>query len=811
MKRYLLLLAFFAVQLARAVDVVPGEVIVKFRGDAAPQTMKMRGVNKVKALAPHFCKSLTCVSFDTLQTTTDEMVRLLRQRPDVEYAAPNVLMEVAGTPNDPYFSQQYGPQMIRMPELWDKPLITTKRPVIAIIDTGADIGHPDLVENLWTNEAELNGLTGVDDDGNGYVDDIHGWNFFKNSDDLTDTDGHGTHCAGNAAATGNNSLGICGTNPDALVMVMKVGDKSMSTSAVFLALDYAAAMGADIASMSFGTLFNDPLYEETYGAAAEKMILVAATGNDGTKIQNKPQFPAAYPFVIGVENCDKDDKLNILSNYDEDGPWRSTFSADKLYNYELRAPGTDILSTLPNDDYDTMSGTSMSCPMVAGAISRLITVKNYEKREDLVTDLMLSRGENNGCIDVMKAFETDASQRPHNVSVVSCVKSQDEIGIGGTIGLTVVVKNRGAESVNGVKAKLTVKSGDFIVVDKDEVSLGKALKSGEVATFNDALSFSVPADVDLMYKKFSLSLTLTSDNGEEDEMTFDYAVSDDLCLNGLYYEIISETQRQVCFCGVADARAELVVPAKVTLNGEEYDVVKVRYSACADNKNLERVTLPEGILAIETKAFYQCAFLKDINLPESVTTVEKNAFYGTGLTKPVHNGKLFAFMPETVTGTYTLPSGIEEIAEEAFCESQLTQVVLPSSLKKIGVSAFEGAGLKQVELPNSVQEIDKFAFAFLEDLQRFTVYSATPLEISEFAFILSTDFATLYVPRGSKSLYATAPGWCEFQNIEEFDVPTGIASVVLNPTAKTYNLHGLPVSPNTKGVTVTQGRKRLNP
>ena len=802
MKKLLLLLAFFAASFVWADDIVPGEIIVKFRNEIPQKkVMKLKGVQKVKRLAPALCENLTCVHFDTLTTTTTDMLRQFEKRADVEFAVPNTWVKPCvstATPNDSLFSEQYGPKMIRMPELWEKPLLTTKRPVIAIIDTGVDVTHPDLVENLWTNEAELNGQPGVDDDGNGYIDDIYGWNCYGDSNDLTDVDGHGTHCAGNAAATGNNKIGICGTNPDALIMVLKVGEKYLSTAAIFNALSYAAEKGADIVSMSFGTTTTYDAYRQMYKDAAEKMILVAASGNDDLDIRDIPQFPASYPFVIAVENCDENNKRNATSNYDSNGPWISGYGADEMYNYELRAPGTDIISCAPGGGYEKLTGTSMSCPMVAGAISRLMTTKNYDNRDDLVSDLILSRGDDWGCIDVMKAFEMTADQRPKSVTIASRVKSQEECGIGSTIRLGVVVNNRSAETVNDLKVKLTITNGDYVKVENGEISLKKAVAAGEIAEFSDELKYSIPAQMSLAYKKFTITLTLTSGAGTEDEISWSETISDKISIDGLKYEVQSEKKLEAAFSGVDDNRTELTIPAKITLDDKVYDITTVRYNACTANTNLKRVTLSEGLKMIELKAFYMCTNLTEINLPESVDSIEKDVFSETGLTRPVHNSHMFAYMPEDVDGTYEVPDGITKICNRAFFDSCLEEVVLPQSLKKIGESAFEGAFLKRAELPSSVEEIGNYAFSFCEDLESFKVFTSTPLPIPAYVFTLSTDIATLYVPQGSKSAYENAVGWYEFNDFEEF-VIEGISALKHDAPATYYNLQGLPVTRDVPG------------
>lgn len=210
---------------------------------------------------------LYCLSFDTAKVKhVREAVEMLKEVSEVEYAEPNYLAFISadGAATDsatyvsePLYSEQWAPAAINLPALWNMSLADAKRPVIAILDTGVDINHPDLKDNIWTNEKEANGSDFEDDDNNGYCDDVHGWDFIHNTaiiSDGMDGNGHGTHCAGIAAAVGNNGIGITGANPNALILPIKVmnDDGTGDIATIVRGIDYAVASGANILSMSLG-------------------------------------------------------------------------------------------------------------------------------------------------------------------------------------------------------------------------------------------------------------------------------------------------------------------------------------------------------------------------------------------------------------------------------------------------------------------------------------------------------------------------------------------------------------------------------
>lgn len=362
---------------------------------------------------------------------------------EVEYAEPNYIVQICAEPEsytaDPLYTQQWGPAAIGLDKLWNVPTVTTKRPVIAILDTGVDITHPDLADNIWTNSHEANGADNRDDDGNGFVDDIHGWDFVNNSASMRDNNGHGTHCAGIAGAVGGNGIGITGANPDAYIMPIAVlqSNGSGDVATIIKGIDYATANGADVLSMSFGSYSNSSALHDALGKAYQKALLVAAAGNDFLCINphicpindrlGAPMFPAAYSFVLGVEASDNAlGAMAGFSNFDCDGSITSMYASD-LYNYELRAPGTDIISTFPNGQYKSLNGTSMACPLAAGAISRLMSCREVSNKEELFGDLIAT---SNGNIDVFSAYSlTDADRKP-TLSLVTYRLDDEKMGDG---------------------------------------------------------------------------------------------------------------------------------------------------------------------------------------------------------------------------------------------------------------------------------------------------------------------------------------------------------------------------------------------
>ena len=288
----------------------------------------------------------------------------------VATAEANYRLMLEGIPNDPRFSSMYGLNNtaqtggtqdadIDAPEAWN--INTgTRRTIVAVIDTGVDYNHQDLAANMWRNTGEISG-DGVDNDGNGYVDDIYGYDFANNDADPMDDNGHGTHVSGTIGAVGNNGIGTTGVNWNTRIMALKflAADGSGSTAGAISALNYAVRMGANLSNNSWGGGGSSSLLSQAISNAKNAgHIFVAAAGNSGLNNDATANYPSNYDFdnVVAVAATDNKDVLASFSNYG-------------ATTVDIAAPGVGILSTLPGNTYGTLSGTSMATPHVSGAIS----------------------------------------------------------------------------------------------------------------------------------------------------------------------------------------------------------------------------------------------------------------------------------------------------------------------------------------------------------------------------------------------------------------------------------------------------------
>lgn len=270
-------------------------------------------------------------------------------------------------------------------ELYDASEEEHRKVIVAVIDTGIDVEHPELKDSIWINEDEIPG-DGIDNDGNGYVDDINGWNFFSNNNQLCvgKEDDHGTHAAGTIAAT-RKSMGIAGIadNKYVKIMVLKALGSELGIGeedAVINAIRYAEANGAEICNLSFGTEIYYPRLEQAMRES--KMLFISSAGNgdrngNGMNVDTKPDYPAAFNLEnnISVANLMFDGNLAQSSNY----------SPNLVH---IAAPGTYIVSTTTNNSYGFMTGTSMAAPMVTGVAALLYSYRTDINLQDVKKILM---------------------------------------------------------------------------------------------------------------------------------------------------------------------------------------------------------------------------------------------------------------------------------------------------------------------------------------------------------------------------------------------------------------------------------------
>lgn len=290
--------------------------------------------------------------------SVEDAVARLKDNPAVAFAEPDYLAAAAAVPNDPRYAEQWGLAKIQAAEAWDMTQ-GSESTIIAVIDSGVLAGHEDLAARLWVNPLEIPG-NGIDDDQNGYVDDVHGANVLAGNGLLTDSTGHGTQVAGVAAAATNNAKGIAGTCPNCKLMIVKViGDGATANySDIAKGIDYAVRMGAKVINLSLGGYSDSQALRAAVQAAAQTAVVVASAGNDGG---SAPFYPAAYSdWVAAAAGTASDDSKIAASNY---GDWVA-----------LAAPAENILTTgLGASAYTSVTGTSASAPFVAGLAGLLVS------------------------------------------------------------------------------------------------------------------------------------------------------------------------------------------------------------------------------------------------------------------------------------------------------------------------------------------------------------------------------------------------------------------------------------------------------
>lgn len=315
------------------------------------------------------------------------------ERSEVVSKTDKVENEPSALFNDPAIKQAWGLKKSDAARAW-KVTKGSKDIIVAVVDTGIDVKHEDLKENLWTNKGEtgldINGkdkaTNGIDDDKNGYVDDVYGWNFVSNSNDLTDNHGHGTHIAGIIGAVAGNEKGISGIAPDVSIMVIKYYDPKVPNTDnlknTINSINYAIKMGAQIINYSGGgTDYSQDEYEAVKKAEQKGILFVAAAGNERSNSDQFHYYPADYKLsnIISVTALDPSKEILPSSNFG-------------IETVDIAAPGQNIISTLPGNSYGFMTGTSQATAFVSGAAVLVKASKPDFKFED-VKKYILSTGD----------------------------------------------------------------------------------------------------------------------------------------------------------------------------------------------------------------------------------------------------------------------------------------------------------------------------------------------------------------------------------------------------------------------------------
>jgi len=371
---------------------VPNSILVKFRQNSSTQARNQAiaaaGASQVRDLG--LVEGLVHIRS---QAPLNNVIAALSANPQVEFAEPDYV--VSAFASDPFFDLQWGlfnygqtirstvgipGADIRMIPAWDISM-GGEACLVAVIDSGVQWNHPDLAANIWQNPGETGGFTGTDKDGNGYIDDAIGWDFYSNDNNPDDENGHGTHVAGTIAAVSNNGIGVAGVAPNCKIMALRfLGPTgSGSTSDAIAALNYAVKAKAKISNNSWGGGGSSTaLYQAIEAAGAAGHIFVAAAGNNKTNTDRKAHYPSSYDLhnIISVAATDNRDGLASFSNFGS-------------RTVDLGAPGVDIANAYTGSGYFWMSGTSMAAPHVAG-VAGLLNAKYPELNALAVIEQILT-------------------------------------------------------------------------------------------------------------------------------------------------------------------------------------------------------------------------------------------------------------------------------------------------------------------------------------------------------------------------------------------------------------------------------------
>lgn len=441
---------------------------------------------------------------------TNDILQTFDQSPPGEEKPPTEpkppAIEHSGvTPNDLH-TELYGMDKIAARDGWaDTSGDRNTAPLIAVVDSGTDYTHPDLAANIWVNPNEV--ANGKDDDGNGIIDDIHGYNAAEKNGNPADSGSHGTHVAGTVGAVGHNNLGVTGVAWEAQMMPVRfISGGFGNTADAIAALTYADAQGARITQNSWGGTNHNQALVDTLDASPA--LHICAAGNSSNNSDVKPVYPGAYPLknILTVAATDSDDRLARFSNYGR-------------VSVDLAAPGVDTFSTIPGEQYGVKSGTSMAAPHVSGAASLLLNKYPNLTNEQLKDRLMFStdrlpqlegRIASGGRLNLARALEND-KVAPGSVTDLKAIGV-----IPSRVGLT--WKASGDDSSVGQAAAYEIAYSTEPFATKDfkaqsQVFTTPPRKSGE----NESISF--PLTPSASERKLFVAVRSVDNVGNRSEMT----------------------------------------------------------------------------------------------------------------------------------------------------------------------------------------------------------------------------------------------------------------------------------------------------
>ena len=633
-------------------------------------------------------------------------------------------------PNDPGYSSQWHLPKISAPQGWEE---TTGSPtvLVGVMDTGIDLNHPDLQNNIWTNPNET--ANGIDDDLNGYVDDIHGWNFALNNSDPTDDYGHGTLCSGIIAAVGNNNVGITGLGWNVKIVPLKVSYYSSSQnknvftdSAIIDALDYAVENNVKVVNASFGGYNYSPALKakiENYNG-----LFVAAAGNEAANIA---AYPAAYPIdnIISVGATDSGDNTASFSNY-----------SNQLV--DIMAPGVSIYSTYPSyysSSYITNNGTSFSAPMVAGTAALLLSkyptyttamlkksiLKNCDKVSTL-TNKCLTGGR-------LNVYRTLTDALPTGVTTYNGYDfdsaTQTIKGYYGTATALTI-----PSTINGVTVK-NIAAKAFV----NNYTISSVTIPDTIESIGDFAFYGCP-----------------------------YLTSFSVSANNQYYSSLSDVLYNKNKSRIIQYPTAKNTSTSYTIYSGTTSIAE---SAFSGNKILQTIIIPSGVTTIPDSAFNFCYKLTGISLSNNVTSIGKQAFAGCyGIT------------------SLTLPINCNTVSNYAFYSCiGITTLTLKGSAVSLGAYSFTSCkALNKVDITGDIASIGSYAFAICPLPDLYIPYNANSNTLIN-NYALSSTTLSVRLPR---SVTLGSSAFANIQNMLIYGYSGSLAQTYATNNNVDFQIYG---------------------
>jgi len=698
---------------------MPGELLVKYKPGVSVVQMesmnKTLGVTSVRILEVGD-NDWRAIKFNPLENVKEKAKKYLKTGL-VQYVEPNYIVRTCRVPNDPVFENldnSYRFNITGIPAAWDK-ITDASSVIVAVVDTGIDYKHEDIKENMWVNPHPEGG-------------DIYGVSILNGHKTFNpmDKSGHGTHVAGIIGACGNNGKGTAGVAWKVKLMACKVLEKESGlgyVSDVVEGIVYARKHGARVVNVSLGFSYDSEILKEELKACRDAgIIVVCAAGNKTSNMDKNPHYPAGYctnlENVLSVGCSDSEDKLTYYSNYG-------------ATSIQIFAPGHSIYSTIPGEKYEVMSGTSMSAPLITGAVA-LCMAAHPEEDYFQIRNRLLSNADPISCLKgkCVTGGRLNVNKMVNNskkeISFLH-IRGADQIEPGETSPYTALAVYTDGSSE-------TVNNGWRITSGSE---FGKISNSG-ILTGTDEGWVTIEAD----YKKNGTTWTASKKIavGDTEDTPLTYYAED-----GLIYTLYLKSQVAHLSDCSKDFSGSVILDESIYFAGKDYPLVTIGRSAFS-RSGITSIIIPAGVKEICDNAFYACFDLACVIFEDGsqLEEIGKSAFF-------------YCFSLRNIV----IPEGVIRISEGAFRSCQnLVTVEMPKSVTSIENYAFcECDSLVTAEIPKSVTSLGDSAFDVCRSLRN-AIFLGNQPEAGENVFGDTRNLSCLYFLKGKKG-WEDGGTWCD--------------------------------------------------